>query len=99
MKKHIYKVNNDGFIKDIYLGKFDDSGKLIEPVGDYITNDLPQPLPFYKPKWTGTKWIEGATREEIDKITKPQPITPTETEILQQRLADVEVMLLEVLFK
>lgn len=25
---------------------------------------------FYKPRWDGEKWIEGATQQEIDKINK-----------------------------
>lgn len=28
------------------------------------------PNGFYRPKWNGEKWIEGATQEEIDKINK-----------------------------
>ena len=39
---------------------------------------------FYKPKWDGKKWAEGATQEEIDELTKPQPHEPTIEERLEQ---------------
>ena len=53
---------------------------------------------FYKPKWVGEitedeegnitfgegEWVEGATQEEIDELTKPQPQEPTIEERLEQ---------------
>ena len=43
---------------------------------------------FYKPKWSGEvgegEWVEGATQEEIDELTKPQPQEPTIEERLEQ---------------
>ena len=39
---------------------------------------------LYKPKWDGDKWVEGATQEEIDELTKPQPQEPTIEERLEQ---------------
>ena len=39
---------------------------------------------LYKPKWTGEKWVEGATKEEIDEPTKPQTQEPTIEERLEQ---------------
>ena len=39
---------------------------------------------LYKPKWGGDKWVEGATQEEIDELTKPQPNEPTVEERLEQ---------------
>ena len=39
---------------------------------------------LYKPKWDGDKWLEGATQEEIDELTKPQPQEPTVEERLEQ---------------
>ena len=64
MKKQIYAVDNDGFITEIYVGEFDDSGNLTYPVGDYVTIDPPQPLTFYKPRWNGSEWVEGESAEE-----------------------------------
>ena len=53
---------------------------------------------LYKPKWSGDiseddegnitvgegEWVEGATQEEIDELTKPQPQEPTIEERLEQ---------------
>ena len=39
---------------------------------------------LYVPKWDGDKWVEGATQEEIDELTKPQPQEPTVEERLEQ---------------
>lgn len=58
---------------------------------------------LYKPKWSGEitedeegnvtvgegEWIEGATQEEIDELTKPQPQEPT----AEERLAQAEELL------
>ena len=55
---------------------------------------------FYKPKWSGEiaedeegnitvgegEWVEGATQEEIDELTKPQPQEPTEIDLLQAQV-------------
>lgn len=57
----------------------------------------------YKPKWSGEitedeegnittgegEWVEGATQEEIDELTKPQPQEPT----LEERLEHTEELL------
>lgn len=98
MKKHIYEIDKKGYISEVYLGEFDENGNLISHTGEFITVGLPQPLLFYRPKWIGTKWIEGATQEEIDELTKVEPQPPTHAEILEQRLADLELMLAEILF-
>lgn len=53
---------------------------------------------LHKPKWSGEitededgnvtvgegEWVEGATQEEIDELTKPQPQEPTIEERLEQ---------------
>ena len=47
---------------------------------------------FYKPKWTGETWVEGATQEEIDDINKID-ICPPKT--VEERLAEAEQKLAE----
>ena len=32
------------------------------------------------------EWVEGATQEEIDELTKPQPHEPTELDLLQAQV-------------
>ena len=44
---------------------------------------------LHVPKWDGDKWVEGATQEEIDELTKPQPHEPT----VEERLAQTEELL------
>ena len=39
---------------------------------------------LYVPKWGGDKWVEGATQEEIDELTKTRPHEPTIEERLEQ---------------
>ena len=65
---------------------------------DIIETLLTEPL--YKPKWTGKviedeegnqimgegEWVEGATQEEIDELTKPQPQEPTELDLLHAQV-------------
>ena len=43
---------------------------------------------LYKPKWSG-EWVEGATPEEIDELTKPQPHEPTEVDLLMLAVAEL----------
>ena len=44
---------------------------------------------LYAPKWDGDKWVEGATQEDIDELTKPQPQEPTELELLMLAVAEL----------
>ena len=55
---------------------------------------------LYMPKWSGEitedeegnitvsegEWIEGATQEEIDELTKPQPQEPSEIDLLHAQI-------------
>ena len=68
---------------------------------------------LYKPKWSGEitedeegnitvgegEWVEGATQEEIDELTKPQPQEPTELEVLQQTVDSIFTDVLPSLFE
>lgn len=49
----------------------------------YADSSVPN---FYKPRWDFElrEWVEGATDEEIEEITKPRPREPTEIEILKE---------------
>lgn len=48
---------------------------------------------LYKPKWNGEKWVEGATQEEIDELTKSQVQEPSDKE----RIDDLENTVLMLL--
>lgn len=72
---YAYKVDNDGYIINNYF-----IGGDVPVPDECIIVQLPQPLLFYRSKWNGVKWVEGATQEEIDEITKDESLQPTETE-------------------
>jgi len=98
MNKQIYEVDSDGFISEIYLGEFDEVDNLINPVGEYVTMDLPQPLYFYKPKWNGSEWIEGESKEERDEREGQQlleSLSPSQEELAKaaHRLDTIELLL------
>lgn len=97
MKKQVYKTNKDGFLEEIFIAYVDEGGNVLdEDKAKLISVDPPQGL--FRPRWIGGKWIEGATQEEIDELTKVEPSPPTQAEILEQCLADLEIMLAEILF-
>ena len=73
---YAFKVNKEGFIIDSLV--VNESQKKV----DEITAEIPSEV-VYKPKWNGTKWIEGATQEEIDELTKPQPMPPSNSDRIQ----------------
>jgi len=97
----LLRIDKDGYLlfdEDMIVEEGFANGDLL----DYVETPLPtdeegNQLSFYKPKWTGSEWIEGATQEEIDELTKVEPSPPTEIEIMEQRLADLELMLTEIL--
>lgn len=86
---------------DLSTGLMNDVVSIRQHGLDIIETPLTKPL--FKPKWTGTviededgnqvmgdgEWIEGATQEEIDEFTKPQPQEPT----LEERLEQTEELL------
>lgn len=87
-------------MKQVY--KIDDNGFYVEPVlisvDEELTEDLveiPFPNSLYRPKWTGTEWIEGATQEEIDHIKNQQP-EPNEVEKIKQENEKLKYQLMNV---
>ncbi|QWG33368.1 hypothetical protein [Bacillus mycoides] len=81
--------------------KIEESGFYVEPVdlaeGEAIPNDcvnIPLLEGLFKAKFDKVKqkWIEGLSKEEIDKITN-QPIPPDPLETLGKQFADLEFKL------
>lgn len=61
--KFVYVIDAHGFII---------TSRVVDiAVRDFESNEIPHTMlpPVHKPKWNGNQWIEGATQEEIDKIT------------------------------
>ena len=74
MKYYVRIIDESGlFIEDAFVDELNEH-----------TIDTPCPSGFYKPRWSGDKWVEGTTQEEIDELTKPQPHEPTVEERLEQ---------------
>lgn len=48
--------------------------------GNLVAVSLPPDVSFFKRRWDGERWVEGATQEEIDEILKPKPQPPTDAE-------------------
>lgn len=82
MKKVLLKINEEGYLifgEEKFIHESEDI-----PNG-YIETPLPtdregRQLGFFKPKWNGTEWIEGATQEEIEELTRVEPSQPTAEE-------------------
>ncbi len=77
----------------IFVRKIDEQGFFIEDTFveeiNEFTIETPCPQGFYKPKWNGETWIEGATQEYIDSlknvVAKPtleERVTTTETKVV-----------------
>lgn len=94
MKKQIYKIDEDGCIlfgEEITIDTQEEV-----PLG-YIDVPLPtdnkeEQLPFYRPKWTGTEWIEDMTQEEIDELNN-QPVEPRTEELQIEYNIDLDYRL------
>ncbi|NMA23996.1 MAG: hypothetical protein GX938_10895 [Spirochaetales bacterium] len=77
--------------------KINELGIYLEPIIIGKDDELPancieqQPANgFYRPKWTGTTWIEDMTQEEIDALNN-QPQEPTEIEMIMLAIADLDM--------
>ena len=73
MKKVIYEVDEQGFIIEHYVGNFDvetetllyymnAQGEQVELDKSFATTAYDPS--FYKPKWTGSEWVEGESDDE-----------------------------------
>lgn len=93
MKRIVYKIDEEGFILWNTGTVIDEDEEI--PEGYYL-----QPLyeegqsSFYKPRWDGEKWVEGATQEEIDELRQQSRI-PT----LEERIEALEMFTLEQILK
>ena len=87
----------------IVVSKIDENGYFVEDVivkeGEEIPSDCIETRldttekGYYRPRWTGTEWIEDMTEEQLDELNN-QPREITEE---QQRLLDLEMAITAIL--
>lgn len=81
--RKIYKIDVEGFLvfgEEIFINEDDET-----PEG-YVSIYLDtSEQGYFKPRWNGTEWIEGATQAEIDEIINA-PTEPT----LEEKFAQLE---------
>lgn len=96
MKKHVYEIDDKGFLKEIYLANVDSEGNILdEDKQGFITVDYPSGL--WKRKWNGTEWIEGETEEEKAEREAQQlleSLKPSPSEIAN---AELEIKVITML--
>lgn len=89
---HAYEIDDKGLI----INNYDVNGDIEIPDG-CITVQLPQPMPFHKPKWNGSEWVEGETEEEKAEREEKQlleSLKPSQKEISD---AEIEIKILTML--
>ncbi|WP_100488544.1 hypothetical protein [Sporolactobacillus pectinivorans] len=93
--KQIYQIDtNELFVAPVI---FDDSPVVTENEDGTTTSTVPQipndcvetapPNGFYKPKWNGAEWLEGATQDYINSLHAAP--SPNNVELLQQQNAQL----------
>lgn len=94
MNPEVYEIDENGFI----INNYPINSDLSEiPKEKIVTKSLPQPN-FYRPKWTGVEWIEGATPQEIAEMIKPKPSLPSEFDKIRLEQAQANAELIELIF-
>ena len=92
------KVDEQGlFIEDVIVKEY----PLIEVDGEMVKDEsyvsAPSQGGLYKPKWTGTEWVEGMAQTEIDtlkNVVQPQTL---EEKVVEQDgvIADLTQLLVD----
>ena len=82
--KYVRLIDSNGlFIEDTFVEELTE-----------FTIETPCEEGLYKPKWNGTKWIEGLSQVEINAIKNV--VTPkTEIEELQEQILATQMLILE----
>lgn len=88
MLKQVYKIDSEGHIIEILIKDFDEQGNCLEELTeDIITVDPPQGL--YRPKWTGSEWIETMTEAEYIATLPQAESKPT---LEEKNRADIDYL-------
>ena len=96
MKKQVYQLDTDCYLKEIYVAEVDLKGNIVdEDKQGFVVKDPPDGL--YRPKWIDDEWIEGETEEEKAERESQQLIEslkPSPSEIAD---AELEIKMLTML--
>ncbi|MBC9701405.1 MAG: hypothetical protein H9W83_02345 [Leuconostoc sp.] len=103
--KHFLKIDESGFLlfgEDLLIPVTKDESENEEyipaPEGfietPLPTNEKGEQIGFYRPKWNGTEWIEGATEEEIADHTKEEPLPLSQEERIRELESIVNLLLM-----
>ena len=86
--KTIYKIDSDGFMQYGQELQIKEDETMLE---NYVDTPLPRnenddQFPFYRPKWTGTEWVEDMSQVDIDALNNiPTPLT------IEDRVTNTEI--------
>lgn len=91
MKKQVYEIDGNGYLEKIHIAEFDEVNPKEQLPINYVVVDPPQGL--YRPKWTGSAWVEDMSQAEIDALNQPTP----EQEIinLKKQLAETDYKIIK----
>ncbi|RYI30628.1 hypothetical protein EVU96_09435 [Bacillus infantis] len=93
MIQQMYELDENNYIKEVYVGAVDEKGMVIDIDKQSFITSHP-PIGLFKAKWNGERWVEGASQEEINELTKPQSNLPT-TEERVNMLENMILLMLE----
>lgn len=98
MRIDIAELDDKGiWLRDVSLFpvNIDDENNPIYNYPEFYTTTKPptKTTPFYRPRWTGSEWIEDMPQSEIDELNKPKPKPPT----LEEQLADKDRQIIELM--
>lgn len=84
------RIDKDGFfIEDIEVKA--DQTNTKEIIVTHCENG------FYKPKWNGTKWVEGLSQAELDEIEYHQYLDSLKPKDEDLKNAQLELLMLDLL--
>lgn len=80
MDKEVFEIDENGYIKEIYVVEFNEEGSPIEELASNIVATQP-PQGLYRARWAGTEWVGDMVQEEIDALNN-QSKEPTTDDFL-----------------
>lgn len=93
--QEVFQIDENGYITEKYIAEFDEESNCLNqeelPNSNSIVFNKP-PNGLYRPRWTGVKWIEDMSQEEMNQLNN-QPKETTEIEILRDYVLEIDYKL------